>query len=147
MLSFRISPEREALVRAEAARAGVSVSELLRQRLAGESTVASGRPSPRKPPVRRRSYMPEDPALVAEVAVVGNLLEALWRSLQHCKHSQSTVDLAAVLTVLRAIEAEASRALSPLRCREVEEYGLPSPKAKPASRQGQPFAGQGGRPC
>jgi hypothetical protein len=85
-------------------------------------------------PVRRRAYVPEDPALIAAVRMVDVQAELIGRTLEQCRTTGDLVDLAKVLLLLRSIEHAASRAMPPLWRRWEEDYQRGPPDGKKAAK-------------
>lgn len=79
-LTIRLAPDELASIKATAAKAGMSMADLARRRLldAGADLLLAGTVSPASP--GRRSYTPADPALLREIARIGNNLNQLARA-------------------------------------------------------------------
>jgi hypothetical protein len=85
-------------------------------------------PARRKAPIRQRAYTPTDPALVASVAIVGNLLESVLDTLLRVERTDGVVEMTMALLVLHSIERMASEALAPLNRRSIEKIKAELPR-------------------
>ena len=134
-LTIRLTPEQRLMLDAEVVKTGRSLSDLAREALFVGLT-AGFKPSaaPRLAPVRRRAYVPEDPALIAAVGIVGVQAELIGQTLEQCRTTGDLVDLAKVLLLLRSIEHAASRAMPPLWRRWEEDYQRGPPDGKKAAK-------------
>jgi len=95
-------------LRAEAEAKGVSVSDVLRSRVAHEAVKPLGRPTPRKRPVAAAAPR-VDPALLRELAKIGNNLNQIGRWCNTVKDEGQAVQ---VLGVLVAIEQRLAACIS-----------------------------------
>ena len=96
------------LLKATAEAEGVSMSDVLRSRLSHEAIKPLGRPSPRKRPVV--AAVPKvDPALLRELARIGNNLNQIGR---WCNTYKGEADAVQVLRALVAIERRFAECLS-----------------------------------
>jgi hypothetical protein len=123
-LTIRLTPVQRQMLDAEADRTHRSLSDLAREALfVGLKSGFRPSAAPRLAPVRRRAYVPEDPALISAVQMFGVQAELIQRSIEQCRAAGDIIDMGKVLLVLRSIEHAASRALPPLWRRWEEEYG------------------------
>ena len=131
-VTIRLTLEQRQMLDAEVVRTHRSLSDLAREALF-VGLKAGFRPSaaPRLAPVRRRAYVPEDPALIAAVWMVGAQAELLQRTIEQCRTTGGILEMAKVLLLLRSIEYAASRAMPPLWRRWEEDYD----DAEPAIRR------------
>lgn len=102
LVNVRVSPGEAARWSAAAAAAGLSRSDWVRLRVAGPDEV-TGRPAPRRRALGRGRAIPADPALIAQLARIGNNLNQLarWANTER----RHVVDLA----TLRLIQTEVTR--------------------------------------
>ena len=102
LVNVRVSPGEAARWSAAAAAAGLSRSDWVRLRVAGPDEV-TGRPAPRRRGLPRGRTVRADPALIAQLARIGNNLNQLarWANTEH----RHVVDLA----MLRLIHTEVTR--------------------------------------
>lgn len=102
LVNVRVSPGEAARWSAAAAAAGLSRSDWVRLRVAGPDEV-TGRPAPRRRGLPRGHTVRADPALIAQLARIGNNLNQLarWANTEH----RHVVDLA----TLRLIHTEVTR--------------------------------------
>lgn len=102
LVNIRVTPGEATRWTAAAAAAGLSRSDWVRLRVAGPDEV-TGRPAPRRRALGRSRDVRTDPALVAQLARIGNNLNQLarWANTEH----RFVVELAA----LRMIHAEVVR--------------------------------------
>jgi len=130
-VTIRLTLEQRQMLDAEVVRTHRSLSDLAREALF-VGLKAGFKPSavPRLAPVRRRAYVPEDPALIAAVQMVGAQAELLQRTIEQCRTTGDILEMAKVLLLLRSIEHAASRAMPPLWRRWEEDYD----NAEPAIR-------------
>ena len=140
-ITLRLTYEELEKLNAEAARTGRSCSDLVRQAInVGVAKGFKSSATPRLAPVRRRAYLPEDPALISVLRMLGVQAELIQQSLEQCRMTGDLVDTTKLLLVLRAIEHAVSRAMPPLWCRWVEEYQAGPPAMTP--RQAKTSASQ-----
>ncbi len=95
-------------LRAEAEAKDASMSDVLRSRLAHEAVKPLGRPTPRKRPVATAAPR-VDPALLRELARIGNNLNQIGR---WCNTHKDEADAVQVLRALVAIERLLKECLS-----------------------------------
>ena len=113
--AFRMSLVDLALLDQFAEKAGISDAAYLRWLLWREA----GSPAAlTAPPKRRRALAASpapaaDPALLLQIARVGNLLNQVARSANECRKSGSTLDLVQVLAVLLIIQHESESLTRP----------------------------------
>jgi|GEM_PF-2046433 len=102
LINVRVTADTAASWRADAAAAGMGLSDLVRARMTrnGKPATLTGRPTPRRG--RGRGSVPTaDPALIAQLAWIGNNVNQIAR------HVNSTRELdMSVLTVMAAVEVE-----------------------------------------
>jgi len=106
--AFRMSLDDFALLDKFAKAAGISDAAYLRWLLRREAGSPAALPAP---PKRKRSLAASpppaaDPALLLQIARVGNLLNQIARSANECRKSGSALDLVQVLAVLLIIQHE-----------------------------------------
>lgn len=101
-LTIRLAPDELASIKATAAKTGMSMADLARRRLldAGANLTLAGTVSPVRP--GRRSYTPADPALLREIARIGNNLNQLARAFNS---RFSGIDRVAALANLAAMQS------------------------------------------
>ena len=102
-------PELASSLLAEAEDLNLTLSDVLRLKLsdADRSIVVTER----KVQKVRREYTPVDPDLLRQIAIMGNNLNQIARTLNKAKVIGTPVDLIANLSVLTAIEQELSKFL------------------------------------
>ncbi len=108
-ISARLPAELASSLLAEAEDLNLTLSDVLRLKLsdADRSIVVTER----KVQKVRREYTPVDPDLLRQIAIMGNNLNQIARTLNKAKVIGTPVDLIANLSVLTAIEQELSKFL------------------------------------
>ena len=105
-LHLRLSESERASWQAAAAEAGVTLADLIRQRM-GDAATTKRKPTTRQ---RRMAAPAADPALLAGIAKAGNNLNQLAR---WANTYRGTADQVQVLAALAAIERQLSSFLPP----------------------------------
>jgi len=114
--AFRMSLDDFALLDKFAKAAGISDAAYLRWLLRREAGSAAALPAPPKSKRTPAALPPPsaaDPALLLQVAKVGNLLNQVARSANECRKSGSSLDLVQVLAVLLIIEHQSASLARP----------------------------------
>lgn len=101
-IGIRLPPDTADKLKDEAANLGVTVSDVLRSYIKDEQIKPLGRPRPVKS-IPNRAYTPADPALVRELAKIGNNLNQLARWANTYK---SNIEAVQILSQLGAIERD-----------------------------------------
>lgn len=119
--AFRMSLGDFALLDQFAEMAGVSDAAYLRGLLRREAGSLAAMPVP---PKRKRAFVVSpppvaDPALLLQIARLGNLLNQIARSANECRRNGGTLDLVQVLAVLLIIQ------------HQIELLTRPSPRTPP----------------
>lgn len=123
--AFRMSQGDFALLDKFAEGAGISDAAYLRWLLRREAGSAADLPAPPKRKRKPEALPPPpsaDPALLMQLAKVGNLLNQVARSANECRKSGSSLDLVQVLAVLLIIEhqsASLARPAVPISSKEI----------------------------
>jgi hypothetical protein len=112
-ISARLPASLASSLLAEAENLNLTLSDVLRLKLsdADRSIVVTER----KVQKVRREYTPADPDLLRQIAIIGNNLNQIARTLNKSKIVGSPIDLIANLSVLTAIEQELNKFLPPSR--------------------------------
>ena len=113
--AFRMSLGDFALLDQFAEVAGISDAAYLRWLLRREAGSPAALPTP---PKRKRALAASpppaaDPALLLQIARVGNLIHQIARSANECRRNGSTLDLVQVLAVLLIIQHESESLARP----------------------------------
>ena len=114
--AFRMSLDDFALLDKFAKAAGISDAAYLRWLLRREAGSAAALPVPpkrKRTPEALLSPPTADPALLVQLAKVGNLLNQVARSANECRKNGSSLDLVQVLTVLLIIEHQSALLVRP----------------------------------
>lgn len=98
--SVRVTDEEKLRLKAEAQTAGLSVSDLLRERCLPPE---SGKPPGRQP---TRPNCPDQKRLIWEINRIGVNLNQLARAINTAARYGQPIDVLAVLATLRSMEAE-----------------------------------------
>lgn len=108
-ISARLPAALASSLLAEAEDLNLTLSEVLRLKLsdADRSIVVTER----KVQKVRREYTPADPDLLRQIAIIGNNLNQIARTLNKAKLTGTPVDLIQNLSVLTAIEQELNKFL------------------------------------
>ena len=109
--AFRMSLDDFALLDKFAKAAGISDAAYLRWLLRREAGSAAALPVPpkrKRTPEALPSPPTADPALLVQLAKVGNLLNQVARSANECRKNGSSLDLVQVLAVLLIIEYQSA---------------------------------------
>lgn len=112
-ISARLPASLASSLLAEAENLNLTLSDVLRLKLsdADRSIVVTER----KVQKARREYTQADPDLLRQIAIIGNNLNQIARTLNKSKMVGSPIDLIANLSVLTAIEQELNKFLPPSR--------------------------------
>lgn len=112
-ISARLPASLASSLLAEAENLNLTLSDVLRLKLsdADRSIVVTER----KVQKVRREYTQADPDLLRQIAIIGNNLNQIARTLNKSKMVGSPIDLIANLSVLTAIEQELNKFLPPSR--------------------------------
>ncbi len=114
--AFRMSLDDCALLDKFAEAADISDAAYLRWLLRREAGSAAALPAPPKRKRRPEALPPPpaaDPALLLQLAKVGNLLNQVARSANECRKNGSSLDLVQVLAVLLIIEHQSASLARP----------------------------------
>lgn len=108
-ISARLPASLASSLLAEAENLNLTLSDVLRLKLsdADRSIVVTER----KEQKIRREYTPADPDLLRQIAIIGNNLNQIARTLNKAKLTGTPVDLIQNLSVLTAIEQELNKFL------------------------------------
>ena len=112
-ISARLPASQASSLLAEAENLNLTLSDVLRLKLsdADRSIVVTER----KVQKVRREYTQADPDLLRQIAIIGNNMNQIARTLNKSKMVGSPIDLIANLSVLTAIEQELNKFLPPSR--------------------------------
>jgi hypothetical protein len=97
-LAFRLPQDVAEDWRRRAERAGLSLSDFVRRAVDADQITGIAAPSKRRP---RRTYTPADPALIRNLAWIGNNLNQIARWVNTYKSGVDSVELLAHLNALR----------------------------------------------
>jgi hypothetical protein len=96
-LAFRLPPEVAADWRCRAEREGLSLSDFVRRAVDADKVTGIASPGKR----RRRTYTPADPALIRNLAWIGNNINQIARYVNTYKSGIDSVELLVQLNALR----------------------------------------------